>query len=197
MRYTKIPENTFKNLQLNAGVLASNFNPETGEVNEEDLLGATSGGNSFNASAEYTDFGEDIDNCPPNMMELKKLKSWTVEMTGTFISLDTKTGKKLIAACDIDSEDPTHLIPRRDVKLSDFGDVWWIGDYSEENGDENGGYVAIHILNALSTGGFQLQSSNDGKGQFSYTFTGHVSMNAQDKVPFEVYMKAGTAQGEE
>ena len=32
MKFTKIPETTFKNLQLNAGVLLSTFNPETAEV---------------------------------------------------------------------------------------------------------------------------------------------------------------------
>lgn len=191
MKFTKIPESTFKSLQLNAGVLLTDFDPKTGEYTDENMFGATSGGNAFNAAAEYTDFGEDIDNCPPNMMELKKLNAWTVEMSGTFISLDTKSGKRLIAACDVDPEDPTHLIPRRDVKLSDFGDIWWVGDY----GEEDGGYVAIHVLNALSTGGFQLQSNDDGKGTFSYTFTGHVSMSAQDVVPFEVYIVNKAAEG--
>ena len=49
------------------------------------------------------------------------------------------------------------------------------------------------MLNGLSTGGFSLQSANDGKGQFAFTFTGHYSIADQDKVPFEVYVKTGTA----
>ena len=50
------------------------------------------------------------------------------------------------------------------------------------------------MLNGLSTGGFQIQSGDNAKGQFSFEFTGHYSMDNQDKVPFEVYVKAGTAE---
>ena len=49
-------------------------------------------------------------------------------------------------------------------------------------------------MNALSTGGFQLQTSDKAKGQFAFTYTAHYSMAAQDTVPFEVYIKAGTAE---
>jgi uncharacterized protein YjdB len=42
-------------------------------------------------------------------------------------------------------------------------------------------------MNALSTGGFSLQTSKNGKGQISIEITGHVSINAQDVVPMEFY----------
>ena len=64
MKYTKIPETTFQNLQLNAGVLLSAFNPESATVANESIIGATTGGINFTATPTYTDFGEDIDNCP-------------------------------------------------------------------------------------------------------------------------------------
>ena len=32
MKFTQIPTNTFKELQLNAGILTSNFTPATGTV---------------------------------------------------------------------------------------------------------------------------------------------------------------------
>ena len=71
MKYTKIPETTIKNLQLNAGVLLSDFDPETAEVANEAIIGATCGGVNFTAAPSFSDYGEDIDNCPKNMMELK------------------------------------------------------------------------------------------------------------------------------
>ena len=77
---------------------------------------------------------------------------------------------------------------------ADFSDLWWVGDYSDKTGATNGGYVAVHMLNALSTGGFQIQSGNREKGQFSFEFTGHYSLTDQTVVPFEVYIKAGTAE---
>lgn len=32
MRFTKIPEDTFKNIQLNAGILVKEFNPANMEI---------------------------------------------------------------------------------------------------------------------------------------------------------------------
>ena len=116
-------------------------------------------------------------------------------MSGTFITVDTASAKTLIGAADIGTTDTTKIVPRNDILTTDFKDIWWVGDYSDKNGDTNGGFVAIHMLNGLSTGGFQLQSGNREKGQFAFEFTGHYSMEAQDTVPFEVYVKAGTAEG--
>jgi hypothetical protein len=48
------------------------------------------------------------------------------------------------------------------------------------------------MLNTLSTGGFEVQSGKDVKGQFAFTFTGHYSLEDQTKVPFEVFVKEGT-----
>ena len=195
MKFIRIPETAFQKLQLNAGILLSDFDPATGEVTEADLMGATSGGVNFTATPSFSDFGEDIDNCPVNVLELKKLDSWEVKMSGTFITVDTASAKTLIGAADIGTTDTTKIVPRNDILTTDFKDIWWVGDYSDKNGDTNGGFVAIHMLNGLSTGGFQLQSGNREKGQFAFEFTGHYSMEAQDTVPFEVYVKAGTAEG--
>ena len=191
MKYTKIPETTFKNIQLNAGVLLSAFNPESATVANESIIGATTGGVNFTATPTFSDYGEDIDNCPKNMMELKKLDAWEISLSGTYVTVDAKAVKALVGAADVSGN---KITPRNDLKLSDFTDVWWVGDYSDQNGETNGGYVAIHMMNTLSTGGFAIQSSDNGKGNFAFTYTAHYSMDAQDTVPFEVYVKAGTAE---
>lgn len=187
MKYTKIPSDTFQKIQLNAGVICTGFTPATGAVSG--VLGATTGGLQFNAAPSFTDFGDDIDNCPKNMMELKKLDSIDVTLSGTLLTVDATGVKKLIGAADIDGSDATHIIPRRDVVVGDFQDIWWVGDYSDDNSEASGGYCAIHMMNTLNTGGFQIKSTDKGKGNFAFTFTGHVSMAAQDVVPYEVYIK--------
>ena len=194
MKFTQIPTNTFKELQLNAGILTSKFTPATGTVEADNILGATSGGVSFSATPTHTDLGDDIDNCPENMKELKKLESWEAKMSGTFLTVNTAQAKSLIGAADIGSSDTTKVTPRNDLASTDFEDIWWIGDYSDKNGATNGGYIAIHMMNALSTGGFQLQSGDNAKGQFAFEYTAHYSMAAPDTVPFEIYIKAGTAE---
>ena len=191
MKYTKIPETTFKNIQLNAGVLLSAFNPESATVANESIIGATTGGVNFTATPTFSDYGEDIDNCTKNMKALKKLDSWAISLSGTYVTVDANAVKALVGAADVSGN---KITPRNDLKLTDFTDVWWVGDYSDQNGETSGGFVAIHMINALSTGGFAIQSSDNGKGNFAFTYTAHYSIDAQDTVPFEVYVKAGTAE---
>ncbi len=191
MRFDKIPETTFKELQLNAGILLSEFDPSTATVDNASIIGATTGGVSFSATPEFSDFGEDIDNAPKNMKELKQLDEWTIEMSGTFVTVDSNAIKTLVGAADIDTADDTHIIPRNDLLDEDFTDLWWVGDYSDKNGANNGGYLAIHMMNTLSTGGFAIASTDGGKGNFDFTYTAHYSMDAQETVPFEVFIKAG------
>lgn len=189
-KFTRIPENTFKELVLNAGVLCSTFDPGTATVAEDSLFGATSGGVQFTATPTYTDFGEDIDNCPANMKELKRIESIEAKMSGTFITVNTKLGKTLAGAADVDAS-TGKITPRSELTTADFADVWFVGDYSDVNDETNGGFIAIRLIDALNTGGFQFQSTDKGKGQFAFEFTGHYSMAEQTKVPYEVYIKAG------
>ena len=195
MKYTQIPATTFQTIQLNAGVLAKSFTPATGTLDSADLLGATTGGITFNATPTFSDWGEDIDNCPKNMKELKKLEEWEVKLSGTFATMTADLAKGVIGAGD--KANTTKIVPRNDLKDTDFTDMWWIGDYSDKNGATNGGFIAIHMLNTLSTGGFQIRSTDKGKGNFAFEYTAHYSQNAQDVVPFEVYVQAGTDEGAE
>lgn len=237
MKYTQIPISAFAEMQLNAGIIADDFTTSTGAYGE--ILGATTGGTNFSATPSYTDFGEDIDNCPKNTMELKRVEQWEVKMSGTFVNVTDNLAKMLVAAGTITGQtyaltSDTALVagkkyytrsgsegsyvytrvttpsasslasyyeqtvstvkvtPRAVLERGDFHDIWWIGDYSDKNGNSNGGFVAIHLMNALNTGGFQIQSSDKAKGQFSYEFTGHYSISAQDTVPFEVYIRQGS-----
>nr|DAM25439.1 MAG TPA: major tail protein [Caudoviricetes sp.] len=194
MKFTKIPSDAFQKLQINAGILTTDFTPSTGIIGEAGQIGATTGGVNFTATPTYSDMGADIDNCPKNMKELKTLDSWEAKMAGTFVNADTAIAKRLCGAADIGTTDTTKVTPRNDLKDADFDDIWLVGDYSDKNGETNGGFIAIKLLNALSTGGFQLKTADKSKGQFAFEFTGHYSMSAQDTVPFEIYIKAGTAE---
>ena len=194
MKFTKIPSDAFQKLQINAGILTTDFTPSTGAIGSAGQIGATTGGVSFSATPTYSDYGEDIDNCPKNMKELKKLESWEATISGTFVNADTAIAKMLVGAADIGTPDTTKITPRNDVLESDFETIWLVGDYSDKNGETNGGFIAIKLINALSTGGFQIQTADKAKGQFAFTFTGHYSMDAQDTPPFEIYIKAGTAE---
>lgn len=193
-KYTTIPTDTFDTIQLNAGVLLSSFDPTTATVTKDNIIGATSGGVNFTATPSYTDFGEDIDNCPKNTKELKKLESLEVKLSGTFVTAKADTVKTLVGSADIDTKDSTHVIPRNSVDSADFQELWWVGDYSSKNGEKNGGYIAIHMKNVLNTSGFQIQSTDSAKGQFAFEFTAHFSVDNVNEVPYEIYIKSGEAE---
>lgn len=196
-KFTQIPTNTFKKLQLGAGILTSEFDPATGELTASNIIGATSGGVSFEATPSFTDFGEDIDNCPKNTKELKRIDMWECKMSGSFVTMDTNVATSVIGTAAVDAEDQTKVVPRNSVDAKDFKDIWWVGDYSDVNDDGSStgkaGFIAIKLIDALSTGGFKIQSGDKAKGTFEFEYTGHYSLEHIDTVPFEVYIKAGSA----
>ena len=191
LRFTKVPTDTFEKLQLNAGILVDAFNPATAVIGN--ILGATSGGINFASNPSFSDFGENIDNIPNNMKELKHLDGYDPSMSGTFLTVSPAVAKMLVGAADIDGSDSTHVVPRQKLLAGDFTELWWIGDYSDKNTGDNAGFLAIRLINALNTSGFQIQSGKNAKGTMSFDFHGHYSIDDQDTVPFEIYVKAGTS----
>jgi len=179
-KFTVIPQSTFDGLQVNAGVLLWNFNPDNPVApKDEDIICATSGGVNASCVPTFSDYGEGIDNVPINMMELKRLDSWECKFSTTCLGTTPELIKLTLGAADINGV--TKIVPRRDLQLRDFTDIWWVGDKA------NGGLVAIQLKNALSTGGFTLQSTKNGKGNITLEITGHVSIDAQDVVPMVFY----------
>lgn len=191
MKFTQIPQDTFKKLVLNAGVLLSAFNPATAEYDNDDIIGATSDDVTFVATPSYSDFGADINNCPKNTKELKRLDGWDVKLSGVWASMDATNAKSMVGAAD---EAGGKITPRNDIADTDFKDIWLVADYSDKNGTTNGGYMAIHMMNGLSTGGFQLKTGDRSKGKSTFEIAGHYSITAQDTPPFEIYVKAGEAE---
>lgn len=192
LTYTQIPVNTFEELVLNAGIMVDNFTPATGVIGN--IIGATTGGLQFSAVPSFIDFGEDIDNCPKNTKELMQTDDYEITASGTMLTVNADTVARLAALADAESVTGTtglsKISLRKDIDLqNDFKDVWIIADYG------NGGFIAIHMKSVLSTGGFSVQTTDKGKGQFAFTFRAHYSIDAQEDVPCEIYVKEGTTQG--
>lgn len=184
-RFTVIPENTFDNLQLDAGVLLNTFDPaDPAAPDDEDIICATTGGVNPTCVPTFSDFGEDVDNCPNNMMELKHLDGWECAIATTALGTSPELIKMALGCADIDSTTGA-IKPRKDLEQTDFTDIWWVGDKAD------GGLVAIQLKNALSTGGFSLQTTKNGKGQIALTITGHVSINDQSTMPMVFYSQDG------
>lgn len=182
-RFTVISRDVFDELQLDAGVLLTNFNPANPvRPSNDDILAATTGGINPVCQPTYSDMLEDVDNAPNNTMEGKHLDSWLCTLGFTSIKFNTANTKWALGAADETSGTGySKIVPRRNVQMSDFADVWWVGDKA------NGGAYAVRLMNALSTAGLSIQTTKNGKGTSAMTLTGHVSMNEQDVVPMEFY----------
>lgn len=190
-KYTKLPADAFTHLQLNAGIMVDTFAPATGLIGN--IMGATSGGVKFNSNPSFSDFGEDVDNCPANTKQLKHLDQHDATMSGTFLTCTASGIAGLLAAADVDSSDTTKVVPRGELLDADFKEVWWIGDYSDKNTGDKAGFLAIHLKNALNTTGFQIQSGKNAKGTMSFEYHAHYDLANMDEVPFEIYCKEGAA----
>lgn len=195
MKYTKVAADAFGELQLNAGLLLTDFSPATATVSDSDIFAATSGGVTFTSGPVYTDFGDDIDNVPNNTKQLKRLDHYEAHLSGTAKTVNADTLKMLVgAATKTTSTGVSKIEPLADLAIEDFADIWWVGDYSDKNGANNGGFLAIHLMDALNTGGFQIKSNDNGKGDFAFDFLAHYDIEDIDSVPFEIYLKPGTAE---
>lgn len=179
-RFTTIPQDTFEALQVDAGMLLSRFDPSNPTFEDEDIITATTGGITVSATPTFSDLGEDVDNVRNNMMEFKHLDSWDMSISTTGLGTNPRLIKLALGCADIDSE-ASKIVPRKDLQQSDFGSIWWVGDRAD------GGFVAVELKNALSTAGFSLKTSKNGKGQTDLTLTGHVSISNQSTMPMVFY----------
>ena len=183
-RFSKISQDAFNEFQVDAGVLLKTFDVESPKLVDENIICATTGGINPVCTASYSDWGEDVDNCPNGMMELMDLEGWECTLGFTALNTTPEVIRMALGAADIDVASGK-ITPRRDLKDTDFADIWWVGDRSD------GGLVAICLKNALSTSGLSLQTTKDGKGQLAVTLAGHYSIKEQKTVPMVFYVQEG------
>lgn len=189
-KYSQVPIDTFKSIVPGAGVLMTDFDPATGTLNRENILGATNGGISFEDGIAFKDYAEGIDNLPRNTKEFKRIDNSqrTIKVSGTFKSANKALLVKLMAAADVSGNTIT---PRAALTLTDFVDIWLVMDYSDENTGEQAGNLAICLKNALHTGGFRIQTQNEDLANIAFEFMAHYSIDDVDAVPYEVYLRDG------
>ena len=183
--FTRIATDAFDALQTDAGVVLTTFDPYNPWVvpTDDQILVTTTGGINITETMDTIDYAEDVDNAVDNMMEFKRIRSRSASISFSSIKFNAAGAKWALGAADLTtlSNGVKKVAPRKDLQLSDFSDLWWVGDKA------NGGAYAVHITNALSTGGLSIQTSKGGKGTTGMTITGHVSLQDQTKMPLEIY----------
>jgi hypothetical protein len=166
---------------MDAGMLLKTFDPANPTVVDANIICATTGGITVSCKPTFSDFGEDVDNVPNNMKEFKHLDGWDARISTSCLGTSPQAIKLALGCADIDGEDATKIVPRMDLKQTDFSDIWWVGDKA------NGGFVAVQLKNALATSGFEIKTTKNGKGTIALELVGHVSIAAQKEVPMVFY----------
>lgn len=178
--FNQVSQEAIENVQVNAGMILKNFNPTTPAAPEaDDIVCATTGGITATCTPSFADFGADIDNCPNDVKEMKRITGYTCTLAFTALNITADMIKLSLGAASAFTKE---IQARTEINNADFTDIWFVSE------KVNNTVVAICLKDALSTGGFSLKTSKNEKGQLAVTLTGHVSLTDPDKVPMSFYV---------
>lgn len=181
-KFSRISQEAFKSMQFNSGIVLDKFDV-TGktEVQDADIITATTGGITATCKANFNDLGGDVDNAKKNTAELMQIEDYDCTLAFTALNATADVIKLALGAADVTEKKVT---PRMTLdpteSTGDFKDIWWVGDTID------GGYVAVRLMNAISTGGMSLKTTDKGKGNIAVTLTGCPRLGS-DTVPMEWY----------
>ena len=171
----------FKSIPKGSGNILSDFSLETPKIDKTNVVHATQGGVQITYQNTIEDTLADIDNAPTNTKQGAEVSGTTATISYTTPNADPKTIQMAVGTADIDPDDPTHVVARLKTVLTDFKPLWWVGPMT------GGGFLVVKILNALSTGGLNLQTAHRGGGSMQITMTAFSDLENPDQAPMEFY----------
>ena len=101
-KFSKISQKAFESMQFNAGIVVNKFDitGET-EVQDADIITATTGGITATCKANFTDLGEDVDNAQKNTAELMQIEDYDCTLAFTALNVTTDVIKLALGAADV------------------------------------------------------------------------------------------------
>lgn len=168
--------NTFKNLQLGEGAfLKTPYNG--GNLTADQILSATRGGATVNITPVYRT--RNIDGVPANTAEAKAVDSVSVNASFVALEITPELLKRALGGANYD--DATNKLKlRQKLVISDFADLYWVGDVSD------GRRVQITFKKAFNENGLQLRTQQFNEGELSMNFSGNYSVADLDTPPVEI-----------
>ena len=170
---------TKNHLFLDAGALYKNFG-----LTDQVLIGATSGGNEFDAKAKIRQINVDGVKAA-NAKGLEVVDSITTTLKCKFIEI---TEEILAAAmiADVDTASDTNydvIIGKTIIEDSDYiKNIAWVGTISG-----SGKPIIIVIQNALCLDGLQLKAEDSKDNTLEVTFTAHADPTKPQDLPYTIY----------
>ena len=181
----------FKSIPKGSGNLLKSFDLESPKIDSSNVICATQGGVTITYSNTMEDTLAEIDNAPTNTKQGNEITGTTATMAFTTPNASPEVLKLAIGTADIDTDDPTHVVPRIEAALSDYQPVYWVGPMI------GGGYLVAKMHNALSSGGLSIQTAHRGGGSMQITLTGYAGLENPTQAPMEFYSIVKAPDGEE
>ena len=177
---TPLRAETYKNLQLNAGVLLVNLDLSSYTDAESlktalasliadgsTLLGATRGGGSFVVTRDIRTV--DADGVRANFVGGTIVDGGDVYLSTTLIEQTPEHIKYVLGNADINDDAPNHIKVTIRLAIDDddyISNIVWIGDTSE-------GFMAIELYNALNTADVNFTWADKNEGTVTAEFHAH------------------------
>lgn len=194
---------TYKNLQLDAGVFLVNFSYSsatdsaalataitTAIGTPANYLGATRGGGTFEAVPDTREI--EVDGVHSPFVGSTKINSWDIRLTTTLIEVTPAHIKEALGAATVSTsgKKTTITINNQYADANYIDHLCWVGDTSE-------GLVLIELDNALNTSGLTLTFTDQGEGTFPVEFVAHQgSLTAGSTAPARIiFFDPPTATG--
>ncbi len=176
---TGFNEKTMDHLLLDAGAVYKNFG-----LPDQMILGATSGGNEFDAKAKIRQIQVDGVKAA-NAKGMEVIDSVTTTLKCTFIEISKEIlAAALIANIDVDSDPNYDIITGKTViEDSDYiQNIAWVGTLSGSNKP-----VIILIENALCLDGLSVKTADSKDNTLPVTFTAHADPTNPKALPYAIY----------
>lgn len=201
---TGIHNETFKNLQLNAGAFLRDFDytqystvadikaaiAELIETNDGTLLGLTQGGGTFRCEPDLRTIEGDGIRAP--FVGSTVNDGWNVRLTGTLKEITPGNFKDALISADKETEGSiTRLTIRTTIQEDDYiPSMCWVGDTAR-------GLMLIALENVLNTVGATFTFTDKGEGTMPFEFQAHhKDATNQDVAPCAVLFLDEAATGE-
>ena len=191
MDFDILQESDFNAMVFDSGIIVKDFDPNNWTMpSEGDVSVVTSGDITVSDGVTSVNLGEDVNNIFFNYAELQVVTGKEAStITVTALKFDTDGIRKALGAADIDQTDSRKVTTRLYYKDTDFENLAFVMHKID------GGFVAVVMNKALSTGGLSITATKGGKGRMALTFTGFRSINAKTVGEIDYYISTGTSSG--
>ena len=179
---TRITADAASKMQIEAGILLTSFNVANPvEPADANILCSTTGDFSITCVPQTQNFFDDVNNITGRFKEGERITGWDCGLTVTSLDTTADIIKFALGAADVGTDGGIN--PRSQYVDTDFKDgLTWIADMVDDTK-----LLAVVMDNSISTGGVNLTTGKNKKGNLALTITPLKSLANTEKCPMAFY----------